>query len=207
MQDDRGLKGIFKAPNIYSLFQNLIGAQYARRWWIRNILCPQPGEKVIDIGCGPGDVLDLLPELDYYGIDISEKYIREAQKRYGGRGVFLHGDTKACAGDDRLKNADLVMCIGVLHHLDDPEAEQALAFAKSNLKPGGRFVGVEPCLLAHQSGLSRWVMSRDRGQNVRREAEWQRLLSYQFPDCTTAVMAGMIRLPYIHIALTGRHSH
>jgi hypothetical protein len=99
------------------------------------------------------------------------------------------------------------MCFGVLHHLDDPEADQAMAFAKSNLKPGGRFVDVEPCLLAHQSGLSRWVMSRDRGQNVRREAEWQRLLSYQFPDCTTAVMAGMIRLPYIHIALTGRHSH
>ncbi len=206
MQDDSGLKSAFKLPGIYSLFQNLIGAQQARSWWIRECFRPQAGEKVIDIGCGPGDILELLPQVDYYGLDISERYIVEARRRYAGRGVFLHGDTRACAADERLRGADLVMCAGVLHHLDDAEAEQTLSFARTNLKPGGRFVAVEPCLLTHQSGASRWIMARDRGRNIRREDAWRELLRGVFPDHTTTVMTGMIRLPYIHIALAGRKS-
>jgi ubiquinone/menaquinone biosynthesis C-methylase UbiE len=199
LQDDRGLKSAFKVARIYSLFQDLIGAQKARRWWIQQCLRPQPGEKVIDIGCGPGDILELLPQVNYFGLDVSEPYILEARRRYGGRGVFLHGDTQACAADERLRGADLVMCLGVLHHLND-------TFARLNLKPGGRFVGIEPCLLAHQSRASRWIMARDRGGNIRREDAWRDLLRRVFPEHSTTILTSMIRIPYIHIALTGRKS-
>jgi hypothetical protein len=78
------------------------------------------------------------------------------------------------------------MYIGVFHHLDDMEAEQTLAFAKLNLKPGGRFVAIEPCFLAHQSGLSRWIMSRDRGRNIRNGVRVADLLGRQFPESTGA---------------------
>jgi hypothetical protein len=41
------------------------------------------------IGCGPADILDFLPAIDYIGFDANPKYIQEARKRYKDRGTFL----------------------------------------------------------------------------------------------------------------------
>jgi SAM-dependent methyltransferase len=203
MQDDKGLKAVLTAPSLYSLFQRAIGATYAREWFIRECLRPRPRHRIIDVGCGPGETMELLPDPEYIGIDISEAYILEAKRRYGHRALFLHGTTQTCFGDERLRDADLVMCLGVLHHLEDDEVRQLFAFAHHHLKPGGRFVGLEPCYLAHQSRASAWIMSRDRGRNVRSEEAWKSLLVSEFGGSTTSVLTGLIRLPYTHIVLEG----
>jgi SAM-dependent methyltransferase len=204
MQDDKGLKAVFTIPSLYSLFQRAIGANYARDWFIRECLRPRPNDKIIDIGCGPGETIRQLPNTRYIGIDISEPYILEAKRRYGDAALFLHGTTQTCLGDERLRDADLVMCFGVLHHLEDDEVRQLLSFALQNLRPGGRFVGLEPCYLAHQTRSSAWLMSRDRGRNVRAEEQWKSLLRAEFGDSATSVLTGLIRLPYTHIVLEGR---
>ena len=203
MQDDRGWKSIFGLPNVYRAFQDLAGATYGKSWFIRECIRPRAQDKLVDIGCGPGDILEQLSEVEYIGIDISERYISEARKRYGGRALFLQGTTEDYRGDERVRNADLVTCIGLLHHLENKEAQQVLSFAQENLKSGGRFVGIEPCFLAHQTAVSRWIMARDRGQNVRLEEEWKTLLRSEFPSSSTAVMTGLLRLPYIHVILDG----
>ena len=203
MQDDTGLKAIFKLPSLYSFGQKLIGATAAREWFIRECLRVRPNDKLVDIGCGPGDILLALPEVEYVGLDISEAYIRKAEGRFGLRGLFLVGTVDTCRGDQRLCNADLVFCVGVLHHLHDDEARRLLSFARENLKPGGRFVGLEPTFLAWQKPLSRWIMSKDRGQNIRQEEAWKALLAEEFPDFTTRVLTGLIRIPYTHIVLEG----
>lgn len=204
MQDDKGLKGILKIPSIYTLYQRAVGADYARRWLIKEHVRPRAGDKIVDIGCGPGDMLEFLPKPQYIGIDISEAYVREGQRRYGNSALFLQGTTEDYRSDTRLRDADIVMCLGVLHHLNDEEARQLLAFARENLKPTGRFVGAEPSYLVHQSRASAWIMSRDRGQNVRPESEWKSLLKAEFPAYSTSVLTGLIRIPYTHILLEGR---
>ena len=203
MQDDKGLKAVFTAPALYSLFQRAIGATYARQWFIRQCLRPRAGDKIIDIGCGPGETIELLPNTKYIGIDISESYISEANRRYGDSAIFLHGTAESCFDDERLRDADLVMCFGVLHHLEDSEVQQLFEFARHHLKSGGRFVGLEPCYLAHQSRASTWIMSRDRGRNVRSEQAWKSLLIPGFSSAATSVLTGLIRLPYTHVVLEG----
>jgi SAM-dependent methyltransferase len=204
MQDDTRLKSVLRSASIYSAFQNLIGARKAWNWFIGEHVRPQAGQKIIDIGCGPGDILESLPDVRYVGLDISEPYISLARKRYGNRGTFLLGDAGACIGNPALAGADIVMCYDVLHHLDDPEVNQVFTLARRHLVPGGRFAGVEPCRLRHQTPVSRWIMSKDRGQNIRLEDEWKGLLAAEFPGgVRTQVLTGLTRIPYIHIALEG----
>jgi SAM-dependent methyltransferase len=176
MQDDSGLKRALTSPWIYEGFQRLIGAERVRRWLSKNFwVCP-PGAKVVDVGCGPGDVLNYLPsDIDYWGIDISPSYIEQARRKYGSRGQFLVGSAADMLAEPRLKGADLILCTGLLHHLDDAAADSVFRFAHETLAQGGRLLCYEPCYLRHQTWLSRWIMRRDRGQNIRTEEAWQQL--------------------------------
>lgn len=175
-----------------------------RRWLAREYWRVRPGQHVIDIGCGPGGVLDALPEgVRYVGIDISESYIRSAQRKYGQRAEFIAGDAGKLQGscDPRLCNADLILCTGLLHHLDDSEAKALFVFARGALAPGGRLICLEPTFLVHQSGFSRWLMSKDRGGNVRSELEWRDLARDVFPRCDSVIATHLYRIPYIHIVI------
>lgn len=52
--------------------------------------------------------------------------------------------------------------------------------------------------------MSRWLMSKDRGQNVRREHEWKELIGSVFDHFGTNVLTGLIRISYVHIAIEAR---
>ena len=60
MQDNSGLKGFLSIFWIYEQFQNLVGARYARKWLAEKYWRLNGGERVIDIGCGPGVIMDQL---------------------------------------------------------------------------------------------------------------------------------------------------
>ncbi|MFM8535928.1 MAG: class I SAM-dependent methyltransferase [Acidimicrobiia bacterium] len=202
MQDDSGFKSALGLPWAYELFQRAVGAVRARRWLAREAWRCVPQSKVVDVGCGPGDVLEYLPrEIDYYGLDISPEYIAQARQRFGDRGRYLVATAGSLIDSPELRGADLILCNGLLHHLDDVEAESVFAFARQTLAPGGRLVCIEPCYLRHQGVLSRWIMGRDRGQNVRAEYDWKQLASRHFPNCRTDILTSMIRLPYVHILI------
>ena len=50
-----------------------------RAWetYLAEYVKPVRGEKVLDIGCGPADILAQLPDVDYTGLDISPDYIED----------------------------------------------------------------------------------------------------------------------------------
>jgi SAM-dependent methyltransferase len=171
-----------------------------RRWFVDRVLSLRPGQKIVDIGCGPGSILDLLPQgIQYVGVDISERYVSAARRKYGGRGTFICGSVDEWTKDSRTAEADVVMVVGVLHHADDDEARKILEFARAALRDGGRFIFYEPCYLIWQSRLSAYLMSKDRGQNVRFEQEWKDLIASVFPSMTTNIVTGMNRLFYVCI--------
>jgi len=206
VQDDRGLRRLLTQSWAYSLFQRLVGARSARDWLVGELYRIEPGTRVLDMGCGPASILEHLPPaISYAGFDISESYIESARRRFGSRGTFLVGRAADFLAElpPRMKDVDLVICTGVLHHLDDAEASTMLALAHASLRPGGRFVGLEPAHLVQQDPVSRWVTSRDRGQAIRQEAHWKRLLGGAFSEWETHVTTGLLRIPYTHIVLIG----
>ena len=71
MQIESGLQRWLKVPFVYNRFQDLIGGNAMRRRFIRDDVRAKPGDKVIDIGCGPAQILPWLPDVDYLGLDLS----------------------------------------------------------------------------------------------------------------------------------------
>jgi ubiquinone/menaquinone biosynthesis C-methylase UbiE len=204
MQDNTGIKKMLSISWIYDVFQDLVGAKKARTWLAENYWKLNNGNKVVDLGCGPGGILDHLPKkITYIGIDISEEYIKTAKNRYGAGATFIVSTARKLLDkpDERLNNADLVLCNGLLHHLDDTEAKEILQLSSKILAPTGKLVCFEPTYLVKQGLISKWIMNKDRGRNIRTEQEWKELVNESFESFETTILTNLIRIPYVHIVI------
>ncbi|HEV7524035.1 MAG TPA: class I SAM-dependent methyltransferase [Acidimicrobiia bacterium] len=160
----------------------------------------EPGARVLDIGCGPGDLVAALPQVDYLGFDPSDAYIASARERFGDRAQFRVGDVRSVEPDD-LGRFDLVVAQGVLHHLDDAGAAQLFEIAAGVLADGGRLVTVDPCFAPAQSRLSRAIVSRDRGGNVRTIDAYRALASRSFRDVHIDEHHKLLTIPFSHAVI------
>jgi len=75
------LSTVLSLPAGYQLFQRMVGMESSQRTYLAEHAQPAPGEKILDIGCGPADVLERLPKVNYTGFDISAEYILAAKQR------------------------------------------------------------------------------------------------------------------------------
>jgi SAM-dependent methyltransferase len=201
MQRSFGLQGWLKVPLLYNLWQDAIGGNALRRRFIRHHVRAKPGDKVIDIGCGPAQILPWLPEIDYLGLDVNPACIASANRMHAGRGTFVVGNTESLWDDSRFRDADVVIGLGILHHLDDNKAEHCIRFAHRALKQGGRFVCFEACWVPNQGFLSRYIMSNDPGQNIRTEQVYRQLAGDVFKNVNAWVDTKPLRIPYVMIFL------
>ena len=201
MQSESGLLRWLKVPCLYNVFQAVVGGKALRRRIIQSHIRAKPGDKVIDIGCGPARVLQSLPAVKYFGLDISPDYIAFARRRYGDKGTFVVGDTRSLRDDSRFKDADIVLAISVLHHLDDEEAADCIRFAYDALKRGGRLVCYDACWIPNQGVVSRYIMSHDRGRNIRTEQQCRQLAGKVFSNVHTWIHTKPLRIPYVIIVL------
>jgi SAM-dependent methyltransferase len=174
-----------------------MGARSCRRDFSTNFIQAYPGSRLLDVGCGTAQILDYLPEgVDYWGYDINPEYIAAAQAKFGGRGRF------ACSLIEESEISvippfDIVIAIGLLHHLDDDTARNVLRLARLALKPGGRFVSIDPVFAADQNPIARILVSRDRGQNVRNAESYLALAQNEF-HLVEGMMRHRIWIPYTH---------
>jgi SAM-dependent methyltransferase len=134
------------------------------------------------------------------GFDSNANYVEMAEKRYGGRATFRcenisHGNI------DQLGSFDIVLATGVLHHLDDDDAARLLRLARTALKKGGRLITLDACFIERQSRIARFLISRDRGQNVRTKEGYGRLVTSVFEQVKVDVRHDLLRVPYTHIIL------
>ena len=201
MQDNSGLQAILQIPIVYDLFQELVGGNAARRTFVKDIIRAKPGDKIVDIGCGPAKMIEWLPKVEYIGIDVSEAYITAARSKYGTKGTFIIGDTASLEHDERLKGADIVLCSALLHHLDDNEAIHLMHFTHRILKKSGRLVTGDPCWIPNQGFISRWIVSMDRGKNVRTESGYREIAAAAFPHIKTTLLLNSLRIPSPGVAM------
>ena len=187
-------------PKAYVAFARAVGTEETRRRYVAEILKVRAGDRILDIGCGPGYWLDYLPSVDYVGFDLSEPYVDYARKRYGDKAKFfasaLNSDVAAS-----LNPFDLVVANGVVHHLDDAEAELLFAVGRSSLKPGGRMVTVDGALVAGQSPIARLIIKNDRGEFIREPQSYASLAQRSFDEVRCAIRHDLLRIPYTHCIL------
>ena len=99
-----------------------------------------PGEKVLDLGCGNGRLLQIFKEIDidYTGVDSSEKLVEIARKTYPNTHFQVVNALRLHFPNNHF---DKVYCIAVLHHTPSTELRlELLEGVKKVLKPEGLFI-------------------------------------------------------------------
>jgi trans-aconitate 2-methyltransferase len=99
-------------------------------------LAPQPGERILDAGCGAGQLTSEIAASGAHvtGLDSSPAMIAQARQNYPDI-TFVLDDVRTFALPDPF---DAIFSNAVLHWVQPPE--QAIQAFHRALKPGGRFV-------------------------------------------------------------------
>jgi SAM-dependent methyltransferase len=200
-----GLLHLLARPWIYDAFQTLVGANAWRERVVRNSVVPRLSDDalIVDVGCGTGWVLHVLPPtVRYVGIDRNRAYINQARSEFSGRTAQFICDDVSLGPAGLDLQADAVLAIGLLHHLNDNECVQLLTAIARMLKPGGFLLTLDPLFCDEQSSLARAVISRDRGRSVRTVDGYHELLSDAFRRIDTSIERSPLRIPYTGIVCT-----
>jgi ubiquinone/menaquinone biosynthesis C-methylase UbiE len=95
---------------------------------------------ILDIGCGTGDSLVLLNKLNknlhLYGLDISEKMLKRADKKLKEKAILKLGDVEKLPFKDNL--FDYVITTEAFHHFPNPDL--ALKDIFRVLKKNGKLI-------------------------------------------------------------------
>ena len=129
------------ATKIEALYR--IGDAVRRRRIVRKALGAAPGERILDVGCGPGFycaelAVEVGPTGSVVGVDSSPAMLELAARRCAAHeGVELRqADAVSLPVDDA--SFDAALCVQVLEYVPDPTV--ALAEMYRALRPGGRVV-------------------------------------------------------------------
>lgn len=125
----------------------------------------QNGDKVLDLGCGNGRLLELFSDkkINYTGADSSEKLVEIAKNRYenntilssGSQCSFVVGDALNLPFEDDV--FDKIFSVAVFHHIPSKEFRlQFLREAKRVLKKDG-FLIIMVWNLWQKKGIWRFV--------------------------------------------------
>ena len=142
------------------------------------LLAPGPRDRVLEVGCGAGHLLERLPEGRRFGLDLSDSMLRKAQRRVDP-GTLLQADAERLPF--RTGAWDRVYCSEVLEPLADPRA--ALAEIERIVATHGVAVVSVPNerlintlkAVVRKAGLSRAVLRtgpKDYAMPERMDDEW-----------------------------------
>lgn len=103
---------------------------------IMEFLDPQPGERILDVGCGTGHLTNTIAErgATAVGLDSSHEMIDVARRNYPTV-EFICGDIREFRSSDSF---DALFSNAVLHWVQPPQS--AVARMSEVLRPGGRLV-------------------------------------------------------------------
>jgi SAM-dependent methyltransferase len=200
-----GAYRLITIPSIYKALMFSLGADRAITRYVGEVLQPKVGMRMLDVGCGPANVLAYLPPVDYTGIDMNEKHIAFARQRYGDRGRFIVGS----AADDLRQEEnrfDLINVSALLHHLADGEAVSLFRSLKPLLKAGGRIVTFDNVWLPRQRTAVKLINKLDSGINIRTPEGYLGLLSGLGFDIQTRLFHDLLRVPYDHFVMIARNA-
>lgn len=157
-------------------------AQTAKLEYLCRKLRLRPGERLLDIGCGWGGLVQYAAER--YGVDVTGITLSEAQAALARQRIAAAGLGSRCRAEVRDYRDlpagtafDKIVSVGMVEHVGGPNLPAYFASAYRCLKPGGLF-------LNHGIVAATPVPATDLAQRAKRLL-WQQgafIQRYVFPD-------------------------
>jgi ubiquinone/menaquinone biosynthesis C-methylase UbiE len=141
----------FRNPRAYDWLAQVITLGGERKFRRRTLDLAQlqPGDAVLDVGCGTGTLLieaakRVGPSGSTHGIDGSIEMLAHARRKAAAQGItaiFVEASAERLPFPD--VSFDVVLCTMMLHHLPVPMQIAAVVEMRRVLRPGGRIVIVD----------------------------------------------------------------
>ena len=184
--------------NVYTRLTGFLLGANTYETLINDFIKPTPGCSVLDVGCGPATILDLLHDVNYIGLDHNPNYIATATKKYGSKGTFI------CAGVDKLndyglKTFDRIIILGVMHHLDDGQLTELMMSLKDRLNIGGVLITFDGAYEDRQNFVAKLLAKNDRGKFVRSKEQYLKFIEMSFKVQRADLRHDLLRVPYTHL--------
>ena len=192
---------LVRLPAFYARFQDLLGGASSRERLTSQIIKPQSGMRVLDVGCGPAAIRPFLGEVDYTGVDLNAKHIEAARKSGAPGDRYLVGDvTRDLSFEPH--SFDLITLIGILHHIDDDKARNLFKHLLTLIKPTGRMITFDGVYLDRQRLISKLMLDLDAGKNIRTMTQYKALCEGLPLQVKTHVFVDLLNIPYDHCTMT-----
>lgn len=121
------------SPLVYRIIQYIMSGTSFRNSIIKKNI-KKSNLKILDIGCGPAQILEQIPRCDYYGYDIDQRSIQYAKKKYRQKNYHFYCKKFNKTEIKKLPKFDFVIFFGILHHLSNKEADKMLTLCKRIMK-------------------------------------------------------------------------
>ncbi len=190
-----GAWSLLAQPLLYEALQYAVGAKRFLRMFLSKYVRVVANERMLDVGCGPAEIVRFLPDVQYVGFDHSGLYVERARRTFGARAQFIQDDVSNLSAYN-LPPFDVATAIGLLHHIDDAQVTKVMSAVYAALRPGGRFVTADPCWHKGQSALKRFIIGLDRGRNVRRLEDYEDLARQVFPQTRRHLVTAHLPFPH-----------
>ena len=166
-------------PLIYKIIQGIMSGTSLRNSIIKKNI-KKSNLKILDIGCGPAQILEHIPQCDYYGYDIDNRSIQYAKKKYHQKNYHFYCKKFNKTELKKLPKFDFIIFFGILHHLSNKEVYEILKLCKKIMKKNSKLLTEDPILLENQNVIAKFLIKKDRGLNVRDKQEYINLLKKHF---------------------------
>lgn len=150
---------------------------FVRKRVIRRYTYNGKFENVLDAACGTGILVSLFSPRQYYGVDIDKDAIWYARRKHPGY-QFAIGDLTDFT---TTKKFDLVLVVGVLHHLSSRDVNKFLTCVSSLLKKNSKMVIVEAIYPIKKWNIPAYLLRFfDKGKFIRNRIGYKRLIEENF---------------------------
>lgn len=150
---------------------------FARKRIIREFTKNKKFKNILDAGCGTGTLCSLFSPKEYYGIDIDKNAVIYARNKYPTYNFTAGNLTKL----NIKRKLDLVLVIGVLHHLSSKDIDKFFNSLNSFLIKDARIIVIDATAPFLKFNMLGYLLRQfDKGKFIRNSQEYKKLISKKF---------------------------
>lgn len=179
----------------YNLYQDLIGSKHFLGILINDYVKPKQGQKILELGCGAGNVYDVFPEknLCYIGIDYSKNYISHAKKKFPEQSFICADVTQDIIAEDIF---DTVFAEAIISALPDNQIVKMFGHLKNICDDNTKIIFSDMNYRDSAPKFQCFLMKHERNQFIRSKSEYIKLLTDFFVINNISVIKHPYRIPY-----------